>query len=89
MGRRRREEEGIIKRNVGLTEIIVCTKEVEGGVKKKKEGGRGGILVFPSRQSFKINPGEKIIKKIREKFDFGLENTRDTDLSRYFVTEFF
>ena len=26
---------------------------------------------------------------VREKFDFGLENTRDTDLSRYFVTEFF
>ena len=28
-------------------------------------------------------------KNKREKFDFGLENTRDTDLSRYFVTEFF
>ena len=29
------------------------------------------------------------IKKNREKFDFGLEKYRDTDLSRYFVTEFF
>ena len=28
-------------------------------------------------------------KKKREKFDFGLENYRDTDLSRNFVTEFF
>ena len=31
------------------------------------------------------NSAQNIITN-REKFDFGLENTRDTDLSRYFVT---
>ena len=63
-------------------------------LKKKHGSGKIFFFFFFFEKKNPLLPKKKKKKdfwekKKREKFDFGLENTRDTDLSRYFVTEFF
>ena len=74
------------ERTGGSAWIIGGVRPEEEGVAELDGGVRAHSLL---RVACLFDMGCNLFKKKREKFDFGLENYRDTDLSRNFVTEFF